>query len=352
MATLRTRITPIAEFRRLVDVGGRIGVTNGNLGTLQNDGLTPVCNPVGQIYAEPDLRSLRPAVPRTPQALSDSATVIASYCNEHGDPLEVCPRSSLDKLVQKFASKKVDFLVGFEIEVMFLKRPSGAQDSFEPWTKNHAWATMTDEQYKTALPLLLEITSALKDIDIPIQQIHSESGAGQYEFVLPPLPLVEAVDTLVQARQCIQQLAALHGMRATLHPRPLPGKASAAHAHISLNSTALSKSELESIEKAFMASVLEHLPAICAFAMPEEVSYTRVGDDMWTGGSWVCWGTQNRETPLRRVGGGRWEVRCLDGMANMYLALGAILGAGSLGMEAGRDMSIKDCSSEKLNTHS
>ncbi len=46
----------------------------------------------------------------------------------------------------------------------------------------------------------------------------------------------------------------------------------------------------------------------------------------------MAWGTQNRETPLRRIKSGRWEIRCLDGLANMYFALSAILAAGMLGL--------------------
>ncbi len=48
----------------------------------------------------------------------------------------------------------------------------------------------------------------------------------------------------------------------------------------------------------------------------------------------VAWGTQNRETPLRRISPGHWELRSLDGLANMYFALSAVLAAGLLGLAA------------------
>jgi glutamine synthetase len=48
----------------------------------------------------------------------------------------------------------------------------------------------------------------------------------------------------------------------------------------------------------------------------------------------VAWGTQNRETPLRRISPGHWELRCVDGLANMYFALSAVLAAGLLGLAA------------------
>jgi glutamine synthetase len=175
--------------------------------------------------------------------------------------------------------------------------------------------------------LLVEIATSLSDIGIEVQQFHSESGQGQYEFVLGPQPLLSAVDSLIQARQVVAQISAFHGLRATLHPKPFPGIGTAAHAHISLDPP-------DRDLQFFVGGVLSHLPAICAFTMPEEVSYGRVADDSWTGGTWVAWGTQNREVPLRRVSGGRWEIRCLDGFANMYFAMSAILAAGIQGLKS------------------
>jgi glutamine synthetase len=347
MATLRTRILPIAEFASLIHSGSRIGISKGNTGTLQNDDITPAVNPVGQIYVEPDLRSLRRTHKKDPLP---SATVLCFWRDESGRPIRECPRNNLEVLVNDLQyNHQTSLLCGFEIEVTFLKRntppknpfssPSTSEsDSFEPYTpltQTHAWGTLTPEQW-LQLPLLANIATALEEMDIPIQQFHAESGAGQYEFVLPPLPPLHAIDTLIQARQAIMQIAALHDLRATLHPQPFPGIGTAAHAHISLDPVTPERDM-----QFWVGGVLKHLPAICAFSMPEAESYGRVVDDHWTGGTWVCWGTQNRETPLRRVEVGRWEVRCLDGLANMYFAVAAVVAAGMLGIRgAGMGMGM------------
>lgn len=63
------------------------------------------------------------------------------------------------------------------------------------------------------------------------------------------------------------------------------------------------------------------------------------------GGTWVAWGMQNREVPLRKSAPLRWELRSIDGTANMYLALTAVLAAGLSGVEQGLEMHIKDCPS-------
>lgn len=339
LATIRARMLPIAEFRRLITKGERIGISRGNTGTLQNDHVTPAVNAIGQVYVEPDIASLRLTHSRDPLA---SATAIASFCSEDGRPSPSCPRSSLRILTDRFLNNYgITFAAGFEIEVVFVRKDS--KGHYVPLTTNHAWGTFTPEQFDTALPMLAEIADELASIGINVQQFHSESGPGQYEFVLPPLPIVQAIDTLVQARQVVQQIARLHNLRATLHPTPLADAGSGQHVHISLNSTSLSPEDLEKKEFSFFASVLEHLPSLCAFTLPNTASYGRVADDMWTGGTWVAWGTQNREVPLRRVKRGRWEVRCLDGFANPYLALTSLLAAGLAGVEAEKELEIKDC---------
>lgn len=341
MATSRTRIFPIKAFQALITNQTRIGIARGNTGTLQNDTVTSACNPQGQILVEPDLTTLRPSHFKS---VFQSASVVASFRDEDGSPLPACPRSSLQELIDVFRTKwDIDFQAGFEIELVFLRGTSDKDSPYEPSDTNHAWSTLTPEQSITTLPILAEIVTELGKMDIDILQFHSESGPGQYELVLPPLPILTAVDALVTARQVMHEIAHSHGLRATLHPTPLSGTGSGQHVHISLNSGNIEHDELEKYEMSFFASVLEHLPSICAFSLPNDVSYERVQDDAWTGGTWCCWGTQNREVPLRRVNSSRWEIRCLDGLANPYLALGAVLAAGLAGLESKLEMHTRDC---------
>ena len=334
MAMMRVRVLPIKEFTRIIYSGGRIGMSQGNIGTLQNDTLTPVVNTKGQIYVEPDLRSLRRAHSKDPLK---AATVFGYWRSEDGRPLPSCPRNSLEILVNELQYKHNTTLqIGFEIEATFLSRdkPHNSfnsqqpQQTFEPVTRVHAWSTLSPTQWLQT-PMLAEIATSLSDMGIDLQQFHAEAGLGQYEFILPPAPPLLAIDTLIQTRQVIAQIAALHGLRATLHPKPFgeKGAGSGAHAHISMQPSSRDKDF-------FVGGVLRHLPALCAFTMPDAQSYGRVVDDQWTGGRWVSWGTQNRECPLRRVEDGRWEIRCLDGLANMYFAVAGVVAAGILGLSS------------------
>jgi glutamine synthetase len=363
MGTLRTRCIPSRRISAAHDEiypasascrqpsrdnSFRIGISRGNLGTLQNDTSTPVCNPIGQIYVRPDMRTLRRMHQANHMLPNQTGTLMASFVEENGTSVKLCPRSLLSEVVSSLQTRfNLGFLVGFEIEITFCRRLADNSESlFEP-LDDHAWSTFTDRQYTDSFPLIMAIANALENMGIQIEQTHSEAGAGQYEFVLPPIPPIEAADTLVQARQCIQHVAATNGLRATCHAQPFPGLGTACHANISFH--AMNGNEnLEKQQTHFMAFVLAHLPGLCALTMSQAASYARVADDSWTSGSWVAWGTQNRETPLRRTAAAdgssaRWEVRCLDGMGNMYLALYGILRAGLQGLTDGTEVRLRDC---------
>ena len=67
--------------------------------------------------------------------------------------------------------------------------------------------------------IIEEIYDTLTDAGIEVEQFHSESAPGQYEVITGPLPPVEAVDALVFTRDTIYNVAAKHGVRATLYPK-------------------------------------------------------------------------------------------------------------------------------------
>ena len=88
---------------------------------------------------------------------------------------------------------------------------------------------------------------------------------------------------------------------------------------------------------------MEHLPAIVALTLPLEESYARIAPGIWSGGEYVCWGTQNKEVPVRGITSSHWEIKAVDGIANMYLATSSILAAGLYGLRQKLDLEQKDC---------
>ena len=159
----------------------------------------------------------------------------------------------------------------------------------------------------------------------------------------------------MHTREIIYNVAAKHGLRATFAPRIyMTSTGSAAHTNISVHSGRDKKKgvQLSSVEKSFLAGVLAHLPSLSALTLPIPASYNRVHDGVWSGGTYVCWGTETREAPVRLTNSAspssrRFEMRFVDGTANPHLVLAGILSAGYLGIQSNLELTISDCPGPK-----
>jgi glutamine synthetase len=99
------------------------------------------------------------------------------------------------------------------------------------------------------------------------------------------------------------------------------------------------------LERSFLQSLLEKLPFSTAFTLPTEASYDRVRDGIWAGGTYACWGIDNRETAVRITGppgAHHFEVRTIDGTANPHIAIATVLGLGLIGIEKGLELQIEE----------
>ena len=103
---------------------------------------------------------------------------------------------------------------------------------------------------------------------------------------------------------------------------------------------------LSPTERSFLQGVLEHLPAVLAFTLPTAASYARMLDGIWSGGTTACWGTYNKEAPLRvcgPAGHAHFEVKSSDATATPHLAFAAIVAAGLRGILDGALLKTGDC---------
>ncbi|KAI5117124.1 hypothetical protein M0805_007971 [Coniferiporia weirii] len=260
--------------------------------------------------------------------------------------VELCPRTLLRRVVEEAKrTDGVEFLIGFETEVIFLKSidPVEAVNDYG-WSETGAICAGSAEARA-----LEEIADALETAGIELQMYHAEAAPGQFEIVTGPLPPLEACDALIATREIIMNFAAKHGMRATLAPRVFSNSCgSAAHTHISLTSStwpSTPDSGMSALEGVFLAGLLAHLPAATAFMLPTRASYARMVDGVWSGGTWVSWGRDNREAPVRLCGRGaanvHFEVKSVDGTACPHLAAAALLAAGMAGVRAKEALRVR-----------
>lgn len=345
----RMRMIPFKRFLALLEDGKStsLGITKAALGLLQNDTLVASASATGEYRLHPDLSSLKSG------PINGQVSVYGDFKEKDGSPVALCPRSQLKRVVQVAAQHGLSFLLGFEIEFVLMERcdPKGNElcRAFRPppATGGHAWSTSRFSGNPQLARLLRDMVTQLEAIGVEVEQLHAESAPGQFEIPLPPLPPLEAVDTLLHVRETLVALAAAAGYRLTLHPKPFPEACgTASHVHISVQTAAAGAKPNEAdrdVYESFYAGVLGHLPAVLAFTYSNPTSYDRAVDGCWAGGRWVSWGTQNRETPLRKIEGSHWELKCLDGLANPYLAMAAVLGCGVAGVRGNEPLIWADC---------
>ena len=134
---------------------------------------------------------------------------------------------------------------------------------------------------------------------------------------------------------------------------------SGAHVHISVRKIPESpppiwsdKSPLSTVEAHFLAGLLEHLHALIAFTLPLPQSYGRMVDGIHAGGTWVCWGIDNREAPIRLTNEAspksrNFEIKTIDGTSNPHLVLAGLVAAGIIGIRDQLKLTHENCASGK-----
>ncbi|OQD74850.1 hypothetical protein PENDEC_c009G04266 [Penicillium decumbens] len=339
IGTNLVRVIPMPEFKRLLETNSGISVPKVILHVLPYDKVAEGGTLTGSFLLQPDPRSFSPYLD------SNKAVVMSSWIEKDKSPMGECARTKLDTLTNLIEQKSgCSVLVGFELEFCLLRQkplPNGKVE-YKQMDIDHQWCSMTRED-EMLLGILEESVLALQNVGIMVQQFHAESAPGQWEFVLPPGSPLRAVDALVLARHLVMKIANKHGYRATLYPRLSPDEAgTGSHVHLSLNSEKVDKPTVES----FFAGILDNFTSISAFTLPEEMSYDRVVGGIGSGGDYVCWGWENRETILRRISTEHFEIKMMDGLANPYLGLCALLAAGLDGLHQGSILSAGPCSVE------
>lgn len=292
----------------------------------------PPFDPVGEVRLAPAWESLR----------------VITHCGQHGRvfgpmvdgsgrPWSHCPRSFLTKISERARQAHLSFRIAFENEFYLLR--SGTD--LEP-VDDAVYAQ--DDAFSQVADLMAMIAAALVAAGVTPQVLHPEAGPGQFEVSITPSSPLRAADDQVIVRSTVKGLAAARGLLATFLPRPLRHHpSSGSHINLSLwqegeNITGDGNC-LSEVASAFVAGLLDHLPALVAITCPTVNSYHRLRPGMWSG-AYRCWGRSNREAAIRVpycAGGGvtHIEYRCADATCNPYLALGALLAAGMDGIERG-----------------
>ena len=193
----------------------------------------------------------------------------------------------------------------------------------------------------------LDLIETMEAQGLGLQQFHPEYAEGQFEMSIAPRDPLAAADVSILVRETARAVAKRHGWKVSFAPQVQSDTGNGMHLHVSLwegeeNLLAggTGPAGMQERGEAFTAGILHELPALVAVTSPSCLSYLRLQPGHWAG-AMNCWGTENREASLRFIGGvadaraANVEVKPVDGTANAYLALGAVLAAGIHGITTG-----------------
>ena len=190
-----------------------------------------------------------------------------------------------------------------------------------------------------------DIVLELQKIGFTIEAAHHEVATGQHEINFKFDSAVEVCDQVQTFKLVVKNIARRHGLHATFMPKPVEGIAgSGMHVNCSLltkdNKNAFfdpnTDNQLSEVARKWISGIITHAKGFCLITNPIVNSYKRIVPG-YEAPCYISWSDSNRSTMIRipaaRGMKTRTEVRSVDGSANPYLALAAILAAGLDGIE-------------------
>jgi glutamine synthetase len=193
--------------------------------------------------------------------------------------------------------------------------------------------------------------AALDQCGVEADSYLAEFGLDQFEVTFPPDEPLAACDKAIMVREMARATAARFGHTVSFAPRVSPtGIGNGLHIHMSLWDEAgkpLSHDPkgphgVSATAGKFLAGIVKHMPALCAFTAPSPISYLRLVPHSWSA-AWSSIGYRDREAGIRICPTFatsersipeqfNFEFRAADATANPYIQLAVMLRAGLEGL--------------------
>jgi glutamine synthetase len=262
-------------------------------------------------------------------------------------------RAILNRSLERLERSGYEFVAGLEVEFHVFKirdphlQPADAGQPGNPpdvELLTTGYQLLTEHKYDQLDAVVQVLRDGLAALDLPLRSFEIEFGPSQVEFTLAPRTGLAAADAMILLRSAVKQIARRHGYHATFMCRPkLPNIMSSGwHLHQSLTRNGLNaftsdKEDLSDTGKQYLAGLLAHARAACAFATPTINGYKRYRPYSLAPDR-IVWGKENRGALLRVVGGPRdtdtrIENRIGEPAANPYLYFASQIYCGLDGIE-------------------
>ena len=310
-------------------------------------------------------------------------SMLCSYFNKDGEPLESSPEYTLRKACQAFTT-----VTGMEFQAM-------GELEYYVISENDGLFPATDQRgYHESAPYAkfndfrTECMSYIAQAGGQIKYGHSEVGNftlddkiyEQNEIEFLPVRAEEAADQLVIAKWVIRNLASQYGYNITFAPKITAGKAgSGLHIHMRImkdgQNQMLKDGALSETARKAIAGMMKLASSITAFGNTNPTSYFRLVPHQEAPTN-ICWGDRNRSVLVRVPLG--WttkrdmfsqvnpqdqemhvdasskqtvEIRSADCSADIYQLLSALCVACRYGLELPNGLEIADKTYVDVNIH-
>ncbi|MCH2539635.1 MAG: type III glutamate--ammonia ligase [Anaerolineales bacterium] len=302
---------------------------------------------IGQSPHDPDMASIPDFNSLTVVPWRSNVAWVAGDIVVNNEEWPYCPRTILRRQLKKCENQGYNVNIGVEAEFMLLKQDE--RGNYFPWD---ALDTLGKPCYdlRTLHRNLDIMTTLLRYIQemgwYPYANDHEDANC-QFEINWRYADALTTADRHTFFKWMVKTVAEETNLMATFMPKPFQNMTgNGAHCHMSLwdgNDANMFLDEqdengLSQIAYWFVGGILQHAQALAALTNPIVNSYKRlVRGAPRSGATWapvyVTYGGSNRSQMIRIPGPGDIECRTLDGAANPYLAIAAMIAAGLDGIE-------------------
>lgn len=310
---------------------------------------------------------------RDPFAEIPTLTLLCSFFDKDGKPLDSDPRRILERACKEFTEVSgLEFECMGELEFYVIGTDPGTFPATDQKGYHESGPFAKFNDFRTKAMSLIASTGG------QIKYGHSEVGNfkhnsliyEQNEIEFLPNPALSSADHLLLAKWIIRELAAKEGLDVTFAPKITVGKAgSGFHIHIRLmkdgkNVTQNAQRELSDEARRAIAGLMVLAPSITAFGNKNPTSYMRLVPHQEAPTN-ICWGDRNRSVlvrvPLGWTSGKdmcvqvnpadrcemetfakqTFEMRSPDCSANVYELMAALCVGARLGFEMDEKEALK-----------
>jgi glutamine synthetase len=260
---------------------------------------------------------------------------------------EVCPRGNLRRVLKRAKDMGFDVVSSAEFEFfLFEETPHSVREKNYRGLTNITPGFFGYSMLRSSVhaDFYRDLLKLGRDMDFPIEGLHTETGPGVLEAAIEYSGAIEAADRAVLFKTFTKILAQQRGWMATFMAKwskDWPGQSG--HLHVSLTKDGkpvfhdeTKPHNMSDTMRWFVGGQQKLMPELLAMVASTVNSYTRLIPGFWAPTD-STWGVENRTTALRVIPGApksqRVEYRVAAADINPYIALAAAIGSGLWGIE-------------------